>query len=148
MIAALILLTLGGLLLWLGWRNRQRVLASMAWPSVPGRVTASSVREEFRRGNTDTPDSSSYVPVVQYEYQVGTQMFKGHRVSFQDKVYDSAKTAFRAVQAFQVGTAVAVFYDPGNPSSCVLERKAYNNSTPIVVGVILVLGGIVMLVKR
>jgi hypothetical protein len=64
MATALIVFLLGALLLWLGWRNRQKVKASMTWPNVHGRVIAANVRQEVQRGDDGSADATSYVPLV------------------------------------------------------------------------------------
>ena len=148
MIYTLIAFALGALLLWQGWRSQQNVKASMDWPYVPGRVTAASVRQVVVRGDAETRDATNYVPLVQYEYQVGSQIYQGNRLAFQEKSFSSQRKAFKLVAAYQPGGAVWVFHDPANPQNAVLERKAHGNNLVMVMGGILVLGAVASLFKK
>ena len=147
MATALVLFLLGALLSWLGWRNLRSVKASMSWPTVSGRVVSSSVRQDVQRGDEDSADTTSHVPHVQYEYQVCGQVYQGNRMAFQDKSFSSHKKAFALVEGFPAGQPVAVFYDPANPGSAVLERQAHGNSVPLVLGPILLIASVAMLFK-
>jgi hypothetical protein len=142
MTGALFLLAFGGLFFWLGWRNRRKVLASMSWPYVLGRITATSVSKNYTQGDANTSDDISYTPAVQYEYQVETQVYKGDRLGFQTKGYGSHKRASAALESYPVGAPVQVYFDPGNPRNCVLERKAPGNSFLLVVGVVIMVLGV------
>jgi len=148
MIGFVILLSLGVLLLWLSWRNHQKVQASMSWQSVTGRILSAEVREQINRGNADEADQYTYTPEVRYEYQVGGQTYPGTRLAFSVRAYSSAKQAMAAVQALQPGMTVPVFYDPGKPQDAVLERKAPANWLPAILGAVLVLVAFVILIKR
>jgi hypothetical protein len=120
----------------------------MSWPSVTGSVIAASVRQEVTQGDADSGDSVSYTPLVQYEYQVGAETCQGSRLAFQETGYASHKKAFKVVEAFAAGSPVRVYYDPADPRSAVLERKAPGNNFLMVVGAILVLAAIASLFKR
>jgi hypothetical protein len=148
MAVTLCALALGALLLWQGWHRQQKVKASMSWPYVPGRVNAASVRQVVTRGDAETRDVTNYVPFVQYEYQVGAQIYQGNRLAFEEKGFGSHKKAFQLVQAFPAGHPVWVFYDPAAPQNAVLERKAHGNNLFLVVGAILVLAAIGSLFAR
>src|ERR1017187_569998 len=114
MAVTLIAFAVGALLLWQGWSRQQKVKASMAWPYVPGRVMAASVRQVVERGDAQTRDGTTYVPLVQYEYQVGSQIYQGNRFAFRESSYSSHKKAFKVVDAFPAGHPVWVFFDPAN----------------------------------
>ena len=146
--AGLFAFVLGALLLWLGWRRQQKVKASMSWPYVVGKVVAASVRQVVERGDAQTRDVTNYVPLVQYDYQVGGQNYQGNRLAFQEKAYSSQKKAFHLVAAFPAGNPVSVYYDPANPQNAVLERQAHGNNILLVVGGILVLAAISSLFKK
>jgi len=143
MVYSLVAFVLGAVLLWQGWRRQQKVNASMSWPYVSGRVTASSVRQVVERGDAQTRDTTNYVPVVQYEYQVGDKTYQGNRFAFKEPSFSSQRKAFKLVAGFAAGSPVSVFYDPANPQDAVLERKAHGNTFLFVVGGILVLAAIV-----
>ena len=148
MVYSLIAFALGAVLLWQGWRRQEKVKASMNWPYVPGRVTAASVRKVVERTDAQSRDITNYVPLVQYEYQVGSQVYQGNRLAFQEQSFTSQRKAFNLVAAYQPGGAVWVFHDPTNPQNAVLERKAHGNNLIFVVGGILVLAAFASLVKK
>jgi hypothetical protein len=145
---SLIAFALGAVLLWQGWRRQQKVKASMGWPYVPGRVIAASVRKVVERVDAQARDITNYVPLVQYEYQVGNQIYQGNRLAFQEQSFTSQKKAFNLVAAYQPGLAVWVFHDPANPQNAVLERRAHGNNLLFVVGGILVLAAFAPLFKK
>lgn len=148
MASTLIAFVLGAFLVWQGWRRQQSVKASMSWPYVQGRVIAASVRQVVERGDADSRDTTKYVPLVQYEYQVGGTTFQGNRLAFQEKSYSSNKKAFALVAAYAAGSPVWVFFDPANPQNAVLERKAHGNNIILVVGGVLVLAAVASLFKK
>jgi hypothetical protein len=147
MVVALIAFLVGALLLWLGWRNRRNVNASMSWPHVAGRVVSATVSESHNRGDDDTPDSTSYTPVVEYEYMVGQQIYRGNRLAFQDKSYPNWKQASAVLQSFPAGGPIWVFHDPHNPANCVLDRTAHSNNFILIVGIILVAVAVAAAIK-
>ena len=148
MVYSLIAFALGAVLLWQGWRKQQNVKASMDWPYVPGRVTAASVRKVMERTDAQSRDITNYVPLVQYEYQVGNQIYQGNRLAFQEQSFTSQRKAFNLVAGYQPGGAVWVFHDPANPQNAVLERKAHGNNLVMVLGGILVLAAVASLFKK
>ena len=148
MTLALFVFALGSLLVWLGWRNRKKVQASMTWPYVPGRITSATIRQDVTQGDQDHADSTSYVPVVMYDYQVDSQIYHGNRLAFVDQGYASSKKAFAALQSYPMNGAVWVFYNPAKPQECVLERKASQNNFILIVGIILCVVAVASLFKN
>jgi hypothetical protein len=132
----------GVFLLWRAWRDVQLVKASKSWPSVPGRVVHTSYREEVIK-NEDT--EISYVPLIQYEYQVGGQTHRGTRIAFFEQSCASSEKAVELLGAFPVGHPVTVFYDPAKPGDAVLERRDKGSVFVAVAGWVLVVVGIAAL---
>jgi len=144
---ALILLLLGALFTWIGWRTRKKVQASMAWPTAPGKVVTATVRQDFQRGDDDSPDTTNYTPVIQYEYQVNGQLFKSNRLAFQERSYGTHKKAAEVAAGFPPGAALNVFYDPAKPADAVLERTAPGNNVALILGPLFLVAALVMAVK-
>jgi hypothetical protein len=132
----------------MGWRTRQKVQASMAWPYVPGRVTASTLRESVTPGDAEHSNTVSYFPSIQYEYAVNAQTYQSHRMAFQEKSYRSRRKALEALKAYPPGQPVWVFFDPADPRSAVLDRQAHGNNIALILGPLLLLASVVALVKR
>ena len=102
------------------WKRRTMEARSAAWPSVTGRVIASSA-SEF----TDADGNSTCSPHVWYEYVVGGVHYMGDRLRF--GVTDLPDVSREAVQnyvdtLYPAGADVTVYYDPDKPDSAVLDR--------------------------
>ena len=91
--------------------------ASLAWPSIQGRITSS--RLVAVKGK-----STSYEPRVGYEYSVAGQAYTGNRIWFGwPLAAGSEAEGWAVVHSYQVGAPVEVFYDPASPADAVLERR-------------------------
>ena len=123
-------------------RDVQLVKRSMSWPSVPGRVVHSSYREEVVK-NEDT--ETEYVPLIQYEYQVGGEIHRGSRIAFFSEHYGSREKALERLGAFPAGHPVNVFYDPAKPGEAVLQRQDKGSGLVAAAGWVLLAVGIAAL---
>ena len=95
-----------------GARGVIQARASSAWPQVSGEITHSEI----------TDSDSSYSPLVRYKYSVSDRAFAGERICFGlDRMFAGYKFAQRYTQRYPVGSPVAVYYDPDQPSQSVLE---------------------------
>lgn len=132
----LILLALGGGLIFYGYRSRQKAEASQSWPSTSGQITRSEVK---RSSSTDDDGHTtySYYPSVEYTYQVSGQAYSSKRMVFGAlKGYSNPAKAEADLQAYPLGEQITVYYDPEKPSEAVLERKAGALSGMLVIGII------------
>src|SRR5258705_6808470 len=119
-IAGIVLLAVAALLIGIGWFSRQKVKASQAWPSAPGRVVGAGVEES---GGSE--GGTVYRALVTYSYQVGGQEFQNNRRVFGDTVSSSNRgAAERTAARFVAGSSVPVYYNPANPQDAVLERTS------------------------
>ena len=135
----------GVFLLWRVWREVQVVKASKSWPSVSGRVVHTSCHEKVIKGEDSASDTTLYIPLIQYEYQVGGQTHRGTRIALSEESCASSEKAFELLGAFPVGHPVNVFYDPAKPGDAVLQRRAKGNVFVAVAGWVLVVVGIAAL---
>ena len=119
-IAGVILLAVAALFIGIGWFSRQKVKASRAWPSTPGRVTGSGVEE-----SSGSEGGTVYRAAVHYTYAIGGREFNNNRRVFGDTVSSSNRgAAERAAARFVVGSTAPVYYNPANPQDAVLERTS------------------------
>jgi Protein of unknown function (DUF3592) len=89
-----------------------------SWVATTGRILSSGV-ETRRRRFRDEPEELKDVPAVTYEFKVGGRTIDGTRVS----IGDEAGLDMDAVLArYPAGAEVTVYYDPRDPTRCVLER--------------------------
>jgi hypothetical protein len=119
-IAGVILLGVAVLFFGIGGYSRQKVKASQAWPSAPGRVVGSHVEE-----SSGSEGGAVYRAAVRYTYTVGGQEFHNNRRLFGDTVSSgNRRGAERTAARFVAGSAVPVYYNPANPQDAVLERAS------------------------
>lgn len=92
------------------------------WPSTQGRVVSSKARSRERvRHGIDDEESVGTVAHVVYEYQVGEETYKGHRIRL---VEPTVKTDLAGMlQRYPAGSTVTVYYNPERPRDAVLERE-------------------------
>lgn len=121
-----------GIAVWLiisARRSNAQAQASQSWPSVIGAVIGSTVTA---RSSTDSDGhhSTSYYPVVQYEYEVAGHTYRSDRVSFGMATGSGDPAAAQAVaDRYVSGNKIRVYYDASNPGQAVLERTAGSSGT-------------------
>jgi hypothetical protein len=132
--------------IFLALRNSRKASASRSWPTTAGKVIASGI--EPRRSRSGTSGySTSYYPVVQYQYQVEGRTYMSNRITFGNEVgYGWTNMAQKQVDNYPPGSNVAVFYDPNDPAVAVLERTAGASSKIywVIAIIILVILGVTM----
>jgi hypothetical protein len=123
LLIAAVFIIAGGFMIWYGLRSRKLASASKTWPSTPGKIVTSWVRET-ESTDSENRTTTTYVAEVEYEYKVDGQPLQGNRVQF-GLGGSGNSTALRAiVKRYPVGAEVQVFYDPAKPKQCTLEQKA------------------------
>ena len=88
------------------------------WPSTSGTVTRSQVRSHRQQASDGEHYESE--PLVDYEYEVGGQHYRGSRISF--AVQSGGSEVLPTLSRYPVGRTVRVYYDPAHPGRSVLER--------------------------
>jgi len=119
-----VFVVLGIFLIWLGVRSRKLANASKAWPSTPGRIATSLVREYESTDNDQVNTRVTYTAEVEYDYLVEGEVLRGNRVQFGLGGSSNSKAIREIVNRYPVGAEVDVYYDPAKPSQCTLEQKA------------------------
>ncbi|MCC7358104.1 MAG: DUF3592 domain-containing protein [Anaerolineales bacterium] len=112
---------------------RNRAARSQQWPSTLGQVLTSGVRE------IATDDGRFDWPNVTYQYAVGARTYTSNRVSFGPASAFGGYTAQNVQARYPVGQAVTVYYDPGNPSEAVLERREHASRAYLIIALIVFL---------
>jgi hypothetical protein len=137
-----LLLLIGGLLIFQAFRSKRKVEESATWPITPGRVNSSSVTRQYHHDN-DGGGHYSYTPVVQYTYSVMGQSFTSNRISFGIR-NSSQGSANATVQRYPSGAPVNVHFDPAKPQDSVLEVTQSKTAfgCQLVGGVVLALIGL------
>ena len=123
----------GVILLFFTIRTRQKSNASMSWPSTTGQISAATVRK-----NSSVDENGqvniSYSPIVEYDYWVNGQAYKGRRINFGTTASPKKEAAQKEVDRFPFGRQVAVFYNPEKPGEAVLEKKVVTSKVGLIVG--------------
>jgi hypothetical protein len=98
-------------------------LASTAqeWSSTTGVIIASYIRRTGAGNAGEAGDTTTYSPVVKYEYRVGSDPYSGTKIGFGDFFYNWFSSKSR-VEAFPKGSNVMVYFDAQDPSNAVLDR--------------------------
>lgn len=113
-----VLLTVGlGLLgagAWLIWRQRALGIASLTWPTAPGKIKSS------RLAPFDADGIEKYVAQVTYEYVVRGKTYLGDRLRF-GTYAGTRQKAQEEVDKYPMGAQVDVHYAPRQPQTSTLE---------------------------
>jgi hypothetical protein len=134
----------GVFLIYFTRKNQQKADASQGWPATTGTIIDADVSRSMHE-DSDGDNHYSYSPHVRYTYQVIGSEFTGDKITFGfGKGYGSEAKAQQALANYPVGKQVTVYYDPENPASAVLERKAGGSVIGYILGGIFILVGVCM----
>jgi hypothetical protein len=93
--------------------------AAKSWTQTTGRIVRSDIETRRHRFQGEA-EKIVNAPAVEYEFKAGGRTVRGSRIAIGD---DSGGVNTEATLArYPVGREVAVFYDPADPTNCVLER--------------------------
>ena len=109
--AAIVGVAACGLLALLVARARSRATRAPTWERTMGTVLSSTVQV----GNNG--HGRAEAPLVLYAFQVGDQVFQGHRV----RAEGACGAASEVVARYPAGANVVVYYDPAHPDHSALE---------------------------
>lgn len=145
MLVSGIVAAIGLVFLSLGIWLVRKLRASQRWPWVNGTVTDSRVLRKVSQGTgDDESESISYVPTVEYRYELSGRSYTGSRIAFAQTGYGSRGRAERNLAKYPVGGAVRVMYDPAKPDSAVLECRNPLAWVMLIVGIVLVAVAVVL----
>ena len=128
-----------------GLRERKKAKATETWPIANGSILSSRMDQQTRteRNQGRTYTRTSYTPNIEYTYTAGGQTYHGSRVFPGASMSYDHGTAQNIVNRYQPGAAVAVHYDPGDPTQAVLETKAKGGNLFLILGGVFAVLGIV-----
>lgn len=98
-----------------GWTVLQNARASAEWPTAVGVITGAEL------DHSSDEDGDSWQPRVSYRYLAEDVQRTGVTIKFGENSYDSRRTAEEILARYPVGRPVAVYYDPADPETSVLE---------------------------
>lgn len=125
-------------LLVMGLRGRHRAAASLDWPSTTGMVLSSAV--EARRSSSSRGGyTTSYYPVIFYEYQVDGRVYRSNQLQLGGAIGGMVSLAQRKVMAYPAGGRVHVYYDPQNPAQAFLEKGSTSSNILVGIAVLIII---------
>ena len=105
--------------IWFFFAYRNYIGQAAKWPTVPGRIATSAVERVVKR--EDGRDRTSYVPEVEYVYQVRGREYRSRQIKLGVEIGGSEFIAQRVAKKYPRDRAVTVRYDPQDPSTATLE---------------------------
>ena len=111
-------LVIGGLLFATEVNRYVSFRRARTWPTAPGVM-------EYINGSCHRSARSGRWCNVRgrYRYQVGGVAYVGRRITFDDVDVGYAQQLDSLIHQYWQGAAVAVYYDPSDPGSAVLDRR-------------------------
>ncbi len=112
----------------LGW-SVARAILRRRWPSVPGKILHSSIRESFRiDGDMDDGMTKvlEYIPQLSYEYEVAGKRYVSNDIEGFSPPDTEDRVQVEAMLArWTPGTVVTVYYRPSRPRKAYLAPNAF-----------------------
>lgn len=122
----------------IGVRARLRASASRSWPSTMGRVLSASV-EARTSTSSEGGTSTSYYPVVLYEYQVNGQTYRNNRLTLGSQMGSGSGWAQGRAAQYPTGSIVQVYYNPENPLDSTLEQRAPASNIFFIIALVIII---------
>lgn len=116
LIISFIFLVINSVLISILFVSGLRMREVSGWLSTTGTVLTSRL-EEWE----SSPGEIIDYPIVTYSYQVNGQAYEGKRIA--PSVESGGSGSAKVIARYPVGASVQVFYNPGDPSAAVLEKK-------------------------
>lgn len=126
-----------------------------SWPSVQGEVVGTTVRTYTARAGSVTTSRDrerlrSFYPAITYRWTVDGRSYQGSRYSLGEAHddYPERAEAEQAAATYPAGGPIAVFYDPADPASAVLDRSQQGGAfVPLPLGLLMLAIGVFGLKK-
>lgn len=97
------------------WEGRR----ASKWAQTTGRILKSGVEARHHQFNGEA-ETVKNVPAVEYEFSVGGKTYRGARIAIAGLGGGDIEPV---LARYPAGKSVTVFYNPGDPNECVLERE-------------------------
>ena len=134
-------LLVGIVLLFAGLQARKKALEAQKWPTTQGKITSATLEEDRHVDHETHRTSVTYVPTIQYQYQVGDSVQVGNRIGFSRTGYDY-NTANRKLALYPLNGVVTVYYNPVAPNESVLNPSTKGSIVLIIISIVVMLIGI------
>ena len=142
--AQIVFVGLVGLALFLvGLRQVRKSRDARDWPRSAGTIISAAIRST----QSADPESASLYLALEYRFQVAGQNFMGQKICPVEQLYTSTKQAQAALATYPAGSQVEVFYDPQNPSNCILKRGNPYGWALLIIGIAAILLSVAAMLK-
>ncbi|MDD3296429.1 MAG: DUF3592 domain-containing protein [Candidatus Omnitrophica bacterium] len=114
-----------------------------AWPMTAGRVISSEIHSHRSHSASSRHSSIMYSAGVAFEYSVAGRTYTSKKISLGECGSSSRSDAQKVVDKYPQGKEIAVYYNPANPGSAMLEPgKIGGIFIPFIVGAMFIVVGI------
>ncbi len=119
-------------------KNKEKARQSLNWPRTSGRVIEARIAEHESE-DEDGHVTSTYSPVVRYEYQVNGVAYTGNQLSVGSSVIaiSDRKKVQQTINQYPPGKLVMVYYNPQNPAEAALEPRL-TSKAELILGIIMI----------
>ncbi len=127
-LSGIILLLLGLICIWQGWKNFRLARSSHSWLQVPGVINQVKIRK------THDPESLfDYEAEIIYSYTVGGLEYHCSTLAIgKERLELTERKSLNLHDQYPLHGPVRVFYDPSNPARAVLEPGKEGNSALLI----------------
>lgn len=126
---------LGLAVLAMAWSTRRSAAASRTWPTTPGTIIASSIKERRGKGG------QNYTVQISYAYRTGDKEHTGDRIQWGIPHHTQIQAA-GIVARYPAGQPVTVYYHPQRPQQAVLDPQGtVGSESLLMVAALLLLPG-------
>lgn len=132
---------LGAALLAVAVISRRKAEASRGWPTTPGRILSTSL-DSHTNYDTDNTPSTTFKPVVNYQYKVMGIEYTGGKIAHGATSFNRSQ-AEQILNRYNATPNPTVYYNPQNPSEAVLETEAAGSKVFLIVGAAFMALGII-----
>lgn len=126
-----VVVAIGIVLLVLAIRQYEEGQKLTFWASTNARVLESTV-ERIKSGVQHS--SSSYIPHVEYEYEIDGQVYIGNNIQLSEINYASKKQAKTIASKYPKNARIDIYYDPLKPENSVIESHINITNVLLFVG--------------
>lgn len=138
------LVLFGAIFFIIGFVSTKRSKTAQSWPTASGTVLNSDVREHVDY-DSDNGTSTTYEPVVTYQYTIMGQNYIGTRIAYGASRF-GRKKAYEISSKYPSGSQVIVHYNPDKVTDATLEVIARGGKAYVIVGIIVAVIGLVVAV--
>ena len=105
------------------------VLVGHRWGLSSGVIIHSSMVEKFNKAHEKTGSALSYIPVVEYDFEVNGCKYTGDSVFVGKNIKSTNKSSVTDIlKKYPEGLSVNVYYHEKNPSISCIEKKLHASS--------------------